>query len=212
VTAVTDTNGAVEERYSYTPYGEVTVLDPNFGVDSDGVSDMQNEILYTGRRLDPETGLQLNRNRFYAAHLGRWVNRDPIGYEGGSWNLYEYGPSNPLLFVDPYGLQPGKPGHPGRADPEWQDCMKKAARDAANCIRSVPEDFIKCVSHCWVCAIAPQSPWCGYCILTCAGFSAYDLYCCKADLDKARAQCDKDFDERERKKERERNKQPPVGA
>ena len=78
VTAVTDDTGAVVERYAYTPYGEVTVLDDNFSADSDGKSDISNEHLYTGRRRDPETGLQLNRNRFYASGLGRWVNRDPI--------------------------------------------------------------------------------------------------------------------------------------
>jgi len=31
------------------------------------------------------------------------VNRDPIGYEGGQWNLYEYVTSDPVAFSDPYG-------------------------------------------------------------------------------------------------------------
>ena len=52
-------------RYSYTPYGEATVLDDNFAVDSDGISNVGNEILYTGRSVDPVTGLQLNRSRWY---------------------------------------------------------------------------------------------------------------------------------------------------
>ncbi len=30
VTAVVDNSGAVKERYAYTPYGEVTVLNPDF--------------------------------------------------------------------------------------------------------------------------------------------------------------------------------------
>ena len=84
VTAIVDETGTVEERYSYTPYGKVTVLEPNYSPDPDNKSDVNNEILYTGRRRDPETNLQLNRNRFYASHLGRWINRDPIGYLG--WN------------------------------------------------------------------------------------------------------------------------------
>ncbi|WP_218932090.1 RHS repeat-associated core domain-containing protein [Adhaeretor mobilis] len=62
-----------------------------------------NEYLYTGRRLDGSTGLQLNRNRFYASHLGRWVNRDPIGYDGGTLNLYEYVGGMPLMMLDPNG-------------------------------------------------------------------------------------------------------------
>ena len=58
--------------------------------------------MFTGRRVDEETGLQLNRNRFYHQQLGRWVSRDPIGYLGG-WNLYEYVGSHPVIFADPTG-------------------------------------------------------------------------------------------------------------
>jgi len=56
--------------------------------------------------LDPETGLQLNRNRFYHQQLGRWVNRDPIKYKGGGWNLYEYNNSMPIDKIDPNGTTP----------------------------------------------------------------------------------------------------------
>jgi RHS repeat-associated protein len=82
VTAVVENDGDVVERYQYSPYGQVTFLDDEF--DPIGTSAIGNTHLYTGRERDPETGLQLNRNRFYAAHLGRWVNRDPIGYRGGN--------------------------------------------------------------------------------------------------------------------------------
>jgi RHS repeat-associated protein len=102
VTAVVDDAGSVVERYSYTPYGEVIFLDSSFAPRSSSL--LSNEILYTGRRRDPETGLQINRNRFYAAGLGRWVNRDPIGYDGSEWNLYEYVSSNPAGFRDAQGL------------------------------------------------------------------------------------------------------------
>jgi len=33
------------------------------------------------------------------------VNRDPIGYDGGTLNLYEYVNGMPLVGLDPYGLQ-----------------------------------------------------------------------------------------------------------
>lgn len=32
-----------------------------------------------------------------------FCSRDPIGYEGSEWNLYEYVSSNPLNLVDPFG-------------------------------------------------------------------------------------------------------------
>src|SRR5690606_9657411 len=81
----------VVERYHYSPYGEVTILNGasdlndmggDWSLDADQVSDIGNEFLYTGRRLDPETGLQYSRYRFLHLQMGRWVNRDPIGYVG----------------------------------------------------------------------------------------------------------------------------------
>lgn len=113
VTAAYDVEGGsgthrqVVERYAYTPYGEPTVLNDDFSLDSsgggDGLSDIGNVHLYTGRERDPETGLQLNRNRFYHNRLVMWLTRDPIGYEGSDRNLYGYARSRPLDFVDPSG-------------------------------------------------------------------------------------------------------------
>ncbi len=106
VTAVADDTGTVVERYSYTPYGEVTYLDASYAALATQASTIDNEYLFTGRRLDPATGMQLNRNRFYYAALGRWLNRDPAVYWGGL-NLYGYVGGMPTRFVDPLGLEPG---------------------------------------------------------------------------------------------------------
>ena len=89
---------------------------------------MRNEYLYTGRRLDPETGLQLNRNRFYHAALGRWVKQDPVGYRD-SINLYEYVGSDPASWVDPSGE--GKVGFLIKcAKGAWRRVSKNRARRA----------------------------------------------------------------------------------
>ena len=42
-------------------------------------------------------------HRYYDPATGRFLNRDPISYAGGS-NLYAYCVNNPLYFVDPFGL------------------------------------------------------------------------------------------------------------
>jgi RHS repeat-associated protein len=102
-----DDSGDVFERYRYSPYGEVTVLDPDFSPDANNSSDVSNPYTYTGRRLDFESGLYCFRNRYYSAQLGRFVSRDPIGYTGGGANLYEYVGGSPAGSVDPLGLQPG---------------------------------------------------------------------------------------------------------
>jgi RHS repeat-associated protein len=102
VTAVVKSDSTVLERYNYTPYGEVTFLTPSFSAESSSI--IANTHLYTGRERDPETGLQLNRYRYYASHLGRWLTRDPIGYDGGGPNLYEYVLGAPIDALDPVGL------------------------------------------------------------------------------------------------------------
>jgi RHS repeat-associated protein len=101
VTALVDTNGDVVERYLYSPYGEVTILDPDFTADADGASDYANTTLYTGREYDPQTGLMYYRARYYHPHLGRFVSRDPLTVDP---NLYRYCGDNPVIYVDPLGL------------------------------------------------------------------------------------------------------------
>ncbi len=64
---------------------------------------------------DFETGLQLLGMRYYDTMTGRFVTRDPIGYEGGV-NLNAYGGNNPVGNVDPDGTascchENGTPAH-----------------------------------------------------------------------------------------------------
>ena len=88
VTAAITPSAGVAERYSYSPYGKVTIRDADFSADADGNSDIGNEYLFTGRRLDAETGFYYFRNRYYSAEMGRFVTVDPIRYNGSKWNLY----------------------------------------------------------------------------------------------------------------------------
>lgn len=78
ITAALDDTGAVVERYHCSAYREVTYLDPDFDVAATQESTIGNKFLYTGRRLDPETGLQYSRHRFLNLQVGRWINRDRI--------------------------------------------------------------------------------------------------------------------------------------
>jgi RHS repeat-associated protein len=58
---------------------------------------------FTGRPLDASTGLQNNGARWYAD--GRWLSEDPIGFFGGTANLYEYVGNAPTMYVDPDGWE-----------------------------------------------------------------------------------------------------------
>ncbi len=119
VTVLVDAStGTVQERYMYDPYGQATVLDANWGLDADGLSDVANNILYCGYGLDAETGLYPSRLRSgYHPTLGVWVQRDPACYVDGM-NLYQYVGSEPTNRADPQGLWRipflPRPGHPAR--------------------------------------------------------------------------------------------------
>jgi RHS repeat-associated protein len=99
--AIINTGGTVQERYSYTPYGKTFVYDSIFTLRTASAFDWV--YLYTGRRLDRETGLYYFRNRYYDSSLGRFCSRDPIGYDARSFSLYEYVLCNPLKYRDPTG-------------------------------------------------------------------------------------------------------------
>ncbi|BDI29293.1 type IV secretion protein Rhs [Capsulimonas corticalis] len=55
-----------------------------------------------GYYTDRETGLLCLTHRYYDPGTGRFINRDPIGYQGGV-NLYGYAGGNPVNESDPSG-------------------------------------------------------------------------------------------------------------
>lgn len=59
-----------------------------------------------GQYYDQETGLSYNYSRDYNPKIGRYIQSDPIGINGGV-NTFGYVGANPLLFRDPYGENPG---------------------------------------------------------------------------------------------------------
>jgi RHS repeat-associated protein len=120
VTAVVDDGGDVVERYQYTPYGEVTFLNPDFSLASSQYSSaIGNTHLYTGRERDSETGLQLNRHRYYASHLGRWLTRDPPRkgdaalFTSREWCEYAYNGLHRLKAFDRGNLAGTAPNYTG---------------------------------------------------------------------------------------------------
>jgi RHS repeat-associated protein len=95
----------VVERYTYNPYGVVTVRYGNDGAGMDwsertAGTAYSNTILFSGRFYDIATALYYYRARFQDPLLERFINRDPIKSD---WNLYRYVLNNPINATDPTG-------------------------------------------------------------------------------------------------------------
>jgi RHS repeat-associated protein len=120
VTAITDTAGAVVQRFGYDAYGRAEVLAAGWGAAADGYDW---EVRYAGYRWDGESGLYQVRFRYLHPGLGRWVSRDPLGYVDGM-SLYQYTGGNPIVFLDPTGLTFAGPGLAA-----FLDCISKAMDD-----------------------------------------------------------------------------------
>ena len=101
-TKLTNPWGGVVERFVYDAYGQVTVLAPDW---SGPISDAYGWVyLYQGGRYDTTSGLYDFRNRDYSPTLGCWLQQDPIGYAGGTADLYQMEQNNPVNQTDRTGL------------------------------------------------------------------------------------------------------------
>ena len=74
---------------------------PEGALSSAGIA---NRTGYCGYRFAPETGMYLARNRWLSPPLGRWIQRDPLGYVDGM-SYYQSGRSTPISGTDPSGLR-----------------------------------------------------------------------------------------------------------
>ncbi|QDV86154.1 RHS repeat domain-containing protein [Planctomycetes bacterium TBK1r] len=99
ITALTDSSGAIKERYAYDAYGGLSIFDGSGTARTTTAEG--NRYTYTGREWDAELTLYHYRARMYDSSSGRFCSRDPIGYADG-FNLYSCHIG--LAEVDPSGL------------------------------------------------------------------------------------------------------------
>jgi RHS repeat-associated protein len=93
VIALTDSNGAVQTSYNYTPFGKKFIS----GTASD------NPYAFTGRE-DDGTGLYFYRARYYNPDQKRFIAPDPIELSGGDTNFQAYVGNDPVNETDPSGM------------------------------------------------------------------------------------------------------------
>jgi RHS repeat-associated protein len=91
---MSDQNQGIIWDASYQPFGAAAIAAQAY---------VENPLRFPGQYFDSETGLLQNWHRDYDPGLGRYLQSDPIGLDGGP-NSYGYVLANPLRFVDPLGL------------------------------------------------------------------------------------------------------------
>jgi RHS repeat-associated protein len=105
---LTDETQKLVAHEEYFPTGELWVDE------ADDASHLRQPYLFTGKELDPETGLYYFGARYYDPHLSQWASPDPMllsyiltphGLLPSRLSLYTYSRNNPLVFLDPNGLQ-----------------------------------------------------------------------------------------------------------
>ena len=91
---IVDTSGTVLYHTGYDSFGN-KVSSTGSGGDRFG---------FTGREHDAALNLYYYRARFYDPATGRFVSKDPIGFDAGDANLYRYVGNGPTNGTDPSGL------------------------------------------------------------------------------------------------------------
>jgi RHS repeat-associated protein len=91
------TTGQPTAAYTYDPFGQI--------LSATGLAANANPIRFSTRYEDPETQLLYYGYRFLDPAAGRWLNRDPLGEEGGV-NLYAFVGNDAANQFDILGLAP----------------------------------------------------------------------------------------------------------
>jgi RHS repeat-associated protein len=100
VTSIASSSGTVEERFNYTPYGNMTVLTASGSTTTDSYNWT---TMFQGGAKDAATGLYQFQRRTYSASEGRWIETDPLGYVNGV-SRYDAMTNDPVSKGDPTGL------------------------------------------------------------------------------------------------------------
>ena len=115
--ALLDATQTQTDTFAYWPYGEVASRTGStatpFGYGGT-----------LGYYTEGSAGRLYVRARHYSSTSGRWISEDPIGFDGGDYNLYRYAGNNPTGVVDPSGNDPCK----SKVDPKIKKQVEQDLR------------------------------------------------------------------------------------
>ncbi len=117
--ATNDEDATIVWKWESKPFGE-----------TEATGEITFNLRFPGQYYDSETKTHYNINRDYNPVTGRYIQSDPIGFDGGV-NGFAYVGGSPILYIDPNGhflifagaaitgAIPGVPGLNGQAGVFW---------------------------------------------------------------------------------------------
>ena len=108
VVGLLNASGAIAAKYTYDPWGKVTVQNPSgtTNVSSSFIGNI-NPLRYRGYYYDTETGFYYLQSRYYDPAICRFINADTYTTTDAdgllSTNMFAYCENNPISRFDPTG-------------------------------------------------------------------------------------------------------------
>lgn len=98
--ALTNAAGSVTDSYFYDEYGRVLA--------SSGSTPNPFRFVGMSGVMEDGNNLYFMRARYYDVSVDRFLSEDPLGFQGGDWNMYGYVGGDPVTGIDPSGLSENK--------------------------------------------------------------------------------------------------------
>ena len=127
-----DESASIISYEEFYPYGDTCY---RAGRSASEVS--QKRYRYTGKEKDEESSLYYCEQRYYAAHISRWVSTDPTWLEDGI-NIYAYVHGNPVNGADPHGTN-----EENVVEDECANQPSEAAQKRADAAKTMVTQYIK---------------------------------------------------------------------
>ena len=97
---VSDRMGRPYQHFYYSPFGEELVEQEPYN------ADYNSPYHFNAKEVDPETGFHYYGARYYNSNLSVWLSVDALASKFGHISPYAYVENNPVMLIDPNGLNP----------------------------------------------------------------------------------------------------------